>query len=1187
MARKQRFRAAVVLLSMFMCAAFAGAQYHASLRGTVTDPQGSVIGGAVVTLTNNETQHVDTVTTDGVGAYRVGGLSPAQYTLTVERDGFKKKVLSAVVVLAEQANALDVVLEIGQATETVTVNGLVRPQLDTDSAAIGTSISTEQIQNLPTPGRDVFQLVQLAPGAFADGAQAGGGGGSSLPSNNGPGGSGASTGIFAQNNSVQVSVGGGRREMNNYQVDGVGVTSVSWGGTSIVTPNMDSVKEIEVVTNNYDAEDGRYSAGQVKITTQNGTNNLHGSFFWRAARPGLNAYQRYNGPGNAVLRNNAQLNDFGGSFGGPFLKDKLFGFFAYETIRTNGGTNSQGWYETDSYRAATPSNSASADIMGYNGAAPIAGQVLQGASDGHSCADIGLTEGVNCNTILGQGLDIGSPLTSAVGTADPTWGDSSTSPGVGAGLDGIADIQYISQNFEAPTTEQQFNGRVDYNVSAKDLVAVMGFYVPNKSFSYNGSARAMNAFDSEYKNWSMTALWDRTFSASLQNEFRANFGGWISNNLKSNPNAPFGLPSISVGNLSGYSPIGNISANGFGVGTPVIFDQGTYTGKDVVSKVLSSHQLKFGGEVSRLLFVDQSPWNARPAYAFNNMWDMLNDAPVSEAATFNSTTGVPTDFRRDTRETLYGFFAQDTYRVRPTVTLTLGLRYEYFGPMSEKYGNLAVVELGQGDEEITGVRVRKGGNLFEADKFNFGPQVGVAWSPSFGKQNLVLRGGFGLGYTGLQEANTLDGRNNPPYLSGYLQLTGDQILYGTSSFPSDPKSFYGFAANPATTATFDPTTNLPVPGQNFALAPLQAFESHLPSTQTYRYSFDAQYQVAKDWVVTAGYQGTQSRHLTRLYNYTLYDYAKFSAKGIPMAAFNGSVQNVNMYDNEGEASFNAALFSVRHRLGNAFQLEGQYRLSRGTDTGSNNYSPAQAGPCQCNSGGNSYMYYPMNLDKGPSDFDVLHTEKVFGVWQPNFFSKKGSLAEKVLGAWTLSGIMNAHTGYPWTPTDSNLGGDAVFQSSGSLYGGGAPLRPFAYAGKLKTGDFKTQYYPDGALDIFPEDVTNSGTGGPCYVAGPAMSDIVNGNASPGPIPCVPAIARNTFRGPGYFDVDATLGKTFGLPATRVIGEHAAIEIHANIYNLFNKTNLTNVDFNIPDAHFRQAEGALGSRTIDLQARFNF
>ena len=1164
------------------------AQYRASLEGTVTDAQDKAIAGATLTLTDKETNRVLTATSNETGGYRIGGLAPSQYSLSVEKSGFKIKLLESVEVLAEKENALTIMLEVGQTTETVTVNSEVVPVLDTENATLGSTISSGEVQNLPAPGRDVYQILQLAPGAFGDGAQAAGGGVGNLPGDNGPGGSGPATGIFAIENAPQVSVGGGRREVNNYQIDGIGVTSAAWGGTAIITPNMDSVKEINVVTNNYDAEDGRYSGGQVKVITQNGTNQYHGSFFWRAARPGLNAYQRYNGPGNAVVRNNTKLNDFGGSVGAPILHNKLFGFFAYETIRTNGAANAQGWYETSQFRAAAPLNSAYSLFSSYKGSAPLTGQVLEQPSDQHTCSDVGLQEGVTCNTIAGQGLDIGSPLNAPLGTQDPTWGNSSSVPGVGSGLDLVPDIQFLSQNYTQPTLEQQFYGRVDYSLSSRDLIAFAGYYVPNKTDGYNGTARGMNYFVSEYQNRSLTALWDHTFNATTQNEFRANNGGWKENNLQSNPQAPFGLPNIGLGNLGGFNPVGSISINGFGVGTPVVFDQSTYSGKDVLTKVQKRHTIKMGGEITRLLFVDDSPWNARPTYNFHNLWDMANDAPVSESATFNAVTGVPTDFRRDTRETLYGFFVQDQYKIKPNLTLTAGLRWDYFGPMSEKYGHLGVVVLGQGDSQIANVHVRKGGNLFNGDKADFGPQLGFAWSPGFAGQKLVLRGGFGLGYTALQEANTLDGRNNPPYLSGLLNLTGSQILYGPQSFPSTPTSFYGYAANPATTSTLDPTTNLPVPGQNFALAPLQAYQPNLPTTATYRYSLDAQYDLGREWVATAGYQGTQSRHLTRLFNYTLYEYSRLLGSGNGMAAFNPSVENVNMYDDEGSGSFGAALFGLRHRFGHSFQFEADYRIARSLDTGSSNYSPAQGGPCQCEGQADGpYQYFPMRLDRGPSDFDVRHAEKVFGVWTPQLFRGGNRLLQKVLGAWTLSGILNAHTGFPWTATDNNLGGDAVYQTSGSSYGGGAPLRPFKYLGGLNVGNFKTQNYPNGALTIFPENVMNSATGLPCYVPGPAMADIVSGAAAPGPIPCAPAIGRNTFRGPHYFDTDMVIGKSFGLPSMKVLGEHGNVDIHANIYNLFNNTNLTNIDNNIPDPHFGEAQGALGSRTIDLQARFSF
>jgi TonB-dependent receptor-like protein len=593
--------------------------------------------------------------------------------------------------------------------------------------------------------------------------------------------------------------------------------------------------------------------------------------------------------------------------------------------------------------------------------------------------------------------------------------------------------------------------------------------------------------------------------------------------------------------------------------------------------------LKMGGEVSRLLFLDTAPWNARPTYDFNNMWDLLNDAPIQESATFNPQDGVPSDFRFDSRETLYGFFLQDSYKVKPNLTLTAGLRYEYFGPISDKYGHLPVVQLGQGASAIAGIKIRTGGNLYNSQKNNFGPQLGFAWSPRQFNDKMVLRGGFGIAYTALQEANSLDGRNNPPYLSSVLNLQGSQIFYGTNAFPSSATSFFGYAPNPAAIINFSPTTNLPVPGQNYAPVNLIAYQQNWPTTRTYRYSLEAQYDLGREWVGTLGYQGTASRHLTRLYNYGLYQYYQSLAAGDPASAFNPVVQTLTMYDDGGRGNYNALLASLRHRFGHSFQLESQYRWSKGLDTGSNNYSPAQHnGACSCDGG--SYMF-TMNKDYGPSDFDVTHTFKLFGVWTPTIFRGDRTFLEKVAGGWSLSGILNLHSGFPWNPSDSNLGLNSIYQGSGFAYGGGGVLRPGYYLGGFNAGDFKKENYPNGALSIFPE--SNPTTGAPCYVDGPALSDIIAGTSAPGPVPCAPAIGRNSFRGPGYFDIDATIGKSFGLPSTKLLGENAKFVFTANFYNLFNKVNLTNIDLNVNDSTFGMALNGLGARTIDFQMRFSF
>lgn len=1151
----------------------AQAQYRASIHGVVTDPQGAVVPGATITLTDKETNRTLTATSDEAGIYFIGSLPPSRYMLTIEKAGFKKKVLDNVGVIAEQSNAVNVQVDLGQASETVTVTADSTPLIDTETATIGGTITAKQIQTLPSFGRDVYQLLQLAPGAFGDGSQSSGGGSESLPGNAGPGGPGKDGGIFSTENGPQISVGGGRRELNNYQIDGVGITSVSWAGTAVITPNEDSVKEVRVVTNSYDAEDGRYPGAQVKVISQNGTNQYHGSLFFKRDTPGLNAFQRYGGFGRDPERDQARFSDYGGSVGGPIWKNKIFGFFSYETIRNSGTQNTQGWFETPALLGLAPTGSAAAMFAGYPGASPKG--TLKEA--GHSCTDIGLLEGTNCATIAGQGLDVGQPLNPALfalGAFDPSW-QNNFNPGLGgdgtgdpANLDGVADLQFLNVNAPSSTTEAQYNGRIDFNVTSKDLLAFSIYRVPVISDSLNGAPRQMNAFHHTVINEAETMLWNHTFSPTLLNEVRANAAGWRWKDLPNNPNGPWGLPTANFQDLfapNGNQGFGTANVNGFGIGAPGTFDQWTYAVKDVLTKVYKSHTIKMGGEVTRLLFVDNAPWNARPTYFFDNMWDFLNDAPAQEQATFNPITGVPTDFRKDTRATLYGFFVQDDYKLRPNLTINLGLRWEYNGPISEKHGNLATLVLGSGQDALTGMRVRKGGNLYDVSKNDFGPQIGFAWSPDRFNRKIVFRGGFGIGYAGQEEATSLSGRSNPPFLSPAFTLLANagQVVYGPNTFPTDVHSFFGYASNPASIANFDPTTNLPIPGPNFSPIDVTGFPSSWPDTRTYRYSFETQYDLGRDWVATLGYQGTASRHLTRQYNANVF---LFATQGTP---FNPVATHVDFYDNGGRSNFNALLAELRHRFGRSFQVDTQYRWSKSMDTGSNNYA-----------GGN--YQFTLSHDYGPSDYDTTHVFKVFGIWSPTIFHGSNGWMEKVVGGWTLSGILNAHSGFPYSP-QYFFACDAIYQ--GSCNGGGtSSLLPAAYLGGASS---------DTSNDTFkkPNGPFVNGGGAyfnaPSFTPGPSFATVAADPSTAGPIPGAPGIGRNAFRGPGYFDVDATLSKSFGLPKMKVLGEGAKFELRANFFNLFNKLNLTNINNNIQDAHFGTAQNALGSRTIEMQARFSF
>src|SRR3979411_2858619 len=219
----------------------AQAQYRASLRGTVTDPQGAVVSGATVTLVDTGTNHTLVSTSDANGIYQFNALPPAPYRLTAEAQGFKKRVLENVQIIPEQPNALDLQLDLGQAQETVTVSGTTEA-LDTETATVSGTVNDNEIQHMPSFGRDVLRLAQLAPGSFADHSQARGRKQYNLPgTQTGGGQSGGNDGIFKTENGAQIISNGNQTENNGISIDGISTTSAVWGGATVITPAQHAV----------------------------------------------------------------------------------------------------------------------------------------------------------------------------------------------------------------------------------------------------------------------------------------------------------------------------------------------------------------------------------------------------------------------------------------------------------------------------------------------------------------------------------------------------------------------------------------------------------------------------------------------------------------------------------------------------------------------------------------------------------------------------------------------------------------------------------------------------------------------------------------------------------------------------------------------------------------------------------
>ncbi len=1145
----------VLLLAGGLCA---HAQFRASIQGTVSDPEGAVIPGATLTLTDTDTGRVLTATSNSSGVYNFNALPPDHFTLSAAAPNFNKKVVDNVQINPDQPNAVNVQLTVGGADTTVNVNADQTAAIETATASISGTVSENEVQHLPSAGRDVFQLVQLAPGVFGDASRSGNGGNNNLPGSQGPGGSGGS-GVFQTENGPQANANGGQYETNGISIDGISTVSAVWGGTSVITPNEDSVGSVKVLSNGYDAENGRFSGAQIQIESKTGTNQVHGSLFFRANRPGLNAYQRYNGPNTftagtpsqrGLQRDTTRSNQYGGSVGGPILRNRLFAFFAYETQRDGSSSTGTGWYETAAFRALSPSGSIASTYLGFPGGAVSANAIID-----QSCANAGLIEGTNCHQIPGQGLNLGSPINGPRGAQDLTW-RSTTNPGVGGGLTNVADVALYNTVNPQSVVGDQYNGRLDGDVTKKDHVAFAIYWVPLTRTNYTGTDRPYNLFHHDQTNEAYTVIWTHVFSPSFLNEARGNDAGWRWNEVTSNPQEPFGLPQSTI------DTTGNFQLNFFGAPGPSNFNQHTYTYKDVATKVVGNHNVKFGGEVTRLYYLNNPTYNARPSYNFYNIWDFLNDAPHSENGSFNPATGTPTTNRQDSRETLYGFFIQDDWKVRQNLTVNAGLRYSYFGPLYSKENNLNAVVLGSGASTYTGLTVRRGGNLTTAQKANFGPQFGFAFSPGMLHGKAVLRGGYGLNFNQTEIAITGNAGGNPPDVTS-ASFNSSSIINGVASIDprivygvaSDPKSLFGYPANPNTIGGYN-SANLPTSGG----VSLVAFQPNQPTIYTEHFSLDTQYDLGHQFVASVGYQGSLSRHLI-VHSFL---YANAFANGQPQ---NPLVSNVELFGNTGHSSNNSLLAGVKHQMAHNVMFDAEFTWAKTMDTGSGPYYT------------DPYPYRP-DLAWGRSDFNYGKAFKLYGLWQPVFFHGN-NLLEKVAGGWSVSGIYNVHTGFPFTPNYNVPGGN--------LYYGSSPynsLRPAAYLNNAGHNTSNTAFEIGRPNLNFP-NIANGAAASPYFVT--PIAPVAPGGGFASGLPQLPGVARNSFNGPGYQDVDATVTKSFGLPNAPILGESAKFEIRADAFNLFNQTNLQNSSLvtDILNPNFGQAQNGLAGRIVNLQARFSF
>jgi hypothetical protein len=1145
-------------------------QFGASLQGTVEDSSGNVVPGASVTINNNNTQQTQTQTTGDTGYYRFSELAPGSYNVDITAPNYKKATFSNVNVSAETPRNLDAKLAAGGAAETVTVTAEELPQLQTADASVGGTINQQAIDRLPAAGRDPYELLRLTPGITGDGARSGNGQVSSLPNNSGPGGS--NTAIFQTENQVQISAAGQRVSTNNYLIDGVTVDSLEFGGAAVVTPNEESVREITIISSSYSAEDGRNSGAQIKTISKSGTNQWHGSALFKYNSPGLNAFNKFNGViGNGTLAPRARVQDayrdWAASIGGPIFHDKLFFFGSYEGVKNNSSNQSNVYLETPELRslfAASPG--LTGQFFSLPGFTPRVVKVLPVVCSDVFGANYNETAPKSlCRTVPGgsgvTALNLGSPY-ATYGTYVGLSGDINPATGApystGSGLTNFPDLELATIQVPTHIRGNQYNGRIDYQVNTNNLLAGSVYFTKLDNTAGDAASAGRPIGDISFKplNSAVTLIYIHTFSPTLLNEARANFTRFTENGLKDNANANFSAPRLQVENYPFARP--NYGAQQ-GETTPAIFAENTYAVKDTVTKTLGAKTLRAGIEYRLEQDNNNLLGAARPLYSFSGFFNLQNGTPIFEQIDANPATGGPPTANKYLRTHDIAGFGQFDWKLKPNLTVNIGLRYEYFSPLSEAHGRISNIA----NPRILfgpGAAVIPKNPFFNASNYNFGPKFGFAWTPNTYHANTVIRGGFGLSYNRLDNVLFSNSRANsgffrygiccgtaPPPGGFSTPFAGNQITYvaGATKSPSS------YPPNPALQQPINPATGTPT---NNTVEIYGAYHNEA-TPYVYIYSLEVQQQLPGRLVSTLGYQGTIGRHSSRLVNNCIV-YGCNDPAGVAPRLFSA----VFVPTNDVHSNYNGLNAQLTRRFYNGLQFDTTYTFSKTLDELS-----AEGPGAQTNQTNPSVPH----SEYGPSDYDNTSHFYADALWDLPFLRNRKDMVGILLGHFQLNGIFTARTGFPWTPlvgfcSQANQFADSI-----------CPVRPTAVFHQPGT-NYSNNAFIKGTNFLDPTGQVN----GSFYYGG----------KQPGPGAYVPAVGRNSLRGPRYKSVDLSVAKDF--PWT--MGDHSLnFNFRANAFNVFNFENLTPFAFNTNSTNinggvqFGRPTGGLAGRVLEFEGRFTF
>ena len=1149
------------------------AQFGSSLSGTVLDSTGAAIPHASTTLTNTGTQQSQTSITNATGAYHFSELAPGQYSLVVTATGFKKSDLTQVAIEAESPRTLDVTLQTGGATESVEVTADQILLLQTSDASVGTTIDSEEIEKLPTYGADPYEVLRTAPGITGDGARSGSGQALLLPNGAGPGGS--NSGIFQTENQVQISADGQRQADNNFMIDGVSVNSLTYGGAAVVTPNQEAVGQISIVSTSFDASDGRNSGAQVKVVTKSGSNDLHGSLFGVYDEPGLNAFDRWGGPSNALptrVANKART--YAASIGGPIRHSKIFYFASYEGYTTANNTETSSYVETPEFRSAVVAQRAggvTAGILSNTGVVPRIRDIIT-----PSCA--GLTLGVNCNVVTGSSgpaLDIGSLTPGGPSQIDVFPSDDPTCPTcsnqTGGGLMGNPDVENAQLFVPSHSRGNQFNGRGDWFARSKDQIAGTFYITKLDNDGTTGTAGSRPQADAPFKplNSAATAIYIHTFSPNWLNEARANGTRFAENGVKdAGTSVDFGIPYVNVQTLPWAIQYGANWAST----TPAVFAENTYEVRDMVTHSWRSHVMRMGAEMRFEQDNNNLSGEQRPIYAMQGLWTFANDAAIFESIDANPATGGTPLTQRYFRSDDTAGYLQDDWKAMPNLTLNMGVRWEYFTPLRNKGFKINYPVLGPPGQELSGIILQMRNHLWNASAHNFAPKFGFAFQPPVLNNKMVVRGGAAFAYNHLDVSLFENALEDGPGVASFglccasnSGSSGVKYEMGTTSSPSS------FPFNHALALGVNPATGFPceygsTPGNcvsNGESYEVYGAAPNIKQPMSLLYSLEVQYQLPSNMVATIGYTGSVGYNYARLVNQNFIHSQCYPATTNCSGATSVSpVDAAYFAQTDSHQSYNALNLNLTRHVATGLNLAAYYTYSKSLDQVSNG-DLADSNGNQTNPANNQSEW-------GPSDYDVRHRITVTGVYELPHLHSSNALVKAAANGWQINGILSYHTAFPWTPVTYNLQTSPLVPGANVV----GPTRPLAYYGGAG----------DSCSNSAFQNGSNFPKGGPAYfnTTPPTSENAPN---------YMPGIGRNSFRGPCFFNTDMSFAKQITLDR---FDRHSLLRFQVNAFNIFNILQLqpitngnANPGANIQSATFGEAQGADAGRVIEFMARIQF